>query len=135
MSYSASAPTLDPGLQRKIEGMRNAAATIKDVSVRIRDTVRILRQSGAIDEVVSAVHESSIAMRDTTREISKVTSEIRKRGILRETAKTIDETISAAKDTSESLKNSLIEVKEEAPQTVEVIKKARVRTRGRKSGK
>jgi hypothetical protein len=134
-SYSAGTPTIDPNLQRKIEDIRNAAATIKTVSVRIRDTIRTLRQSGAIDEVVSAVHESSIAMRDTTREISKVSSEIKKRGVLKETAKTIDETISAAKDTTESLKNSLMEVKEEAPQTVEVIKKARVRTKGRKASK
>jgi uncharacterized protein YwgA len=103
--------------------MRNAAVTIKNVSVRIRDTVRTLRQSGEIDEVVSAVHESSIAMRDTTREINMASSEIRKRGVLKEIAKTIDETISAAKDTSESLKNNLMEVKEEAPQTVEVKKR------------
>jgi hypothetical protein len=67
-------------------------------------------------------------MRDTTREISKVSSEIRKRGVLKETAKTMDKTICAAKDTSKSLKNSLME---EAPQSVKVIKKTRVRTKGR----
>lgn len=41
--------------------MRNALATIKNVSIWIRDTVRKLRQSGVIDEVVSGLHESSTA--------------------------------------------------------------------------
>lgn len=134
-SYSTTTPTVGPDLQRKIERIRNGAATIKDLSARIRDTVHALRESGAIDELVSAIHESSIAMRDTTMEINKVSSEIRKRGVLKETAKTIDETISAAKDTQISLKDTVEEVKEVAPQTVEVIKKARVRSKTRKANK
>ena len=32
---------------------------------------RALRESGAIDELIAAVHEATITMRDTTIEISK----------------------------------------------------------------
>ena len=44
--------------------------TIRDVaeaSARIRDLVRAVRQSGAIDEVSTAVQEAVVAARDGTK--------------------------------------------------------------------
>ena len=71
--------SVDPNIQQKIDSIKNVASTIRDISASIRDTVRALRESGAIDELIAAVHESTITMRDTTIEISKISKDLKER--------------------------------------------------------
>ena len=52
-----------------------------------------MRESGAIDELIAAVHEATITMRDTTIEISKISKDLKERGMIKDTAKTLDETV------------------------------------------
>ncbi|MGB8936493.1 MAG: hypothetical protein WCC17_15475 [Candidatus Nitrosopolaris sp.] len=67
-----AAPTADPSTQRTIQTIKDIASNIREASSRMRDVVGALRESGAIDELTTAVHEAMIAARDTTREISLV---------------------------------------------------------------
>ena len=59
---------LDPSTQKALDTIRDVA----EASARIRDLVRAVRQSGAIDEVSTAVQEAVIAARDGTKEIMKL---------------------------------------------------------------
>jgi methyl-accepting chemotaxis protein len=115
--------------------MKNIASTIRDVSASVRDTVRQLRESGAIDELIAAIHEASITMRDTTKEISKISRDLNERGMIRDTAKTIDETVAAANEATESFRQTVEEMKEAAPQTAEVIKKLKDRAKTKKANR
>lgn len=127
--------TVDPNIQQKIDSIKNVASTIRDVSASIRDTVRALRESGAVDELIAAVHEATITMRDTTLEISKISRDLRERGMIRDTAKTLDETVSAANEATNSFRQTVEDTKAAAPQTAEVIKKARERVKTKKNNR
>jgi hypothetical protein len=54
---------LDPSTQKALDTIRDVA----EASARIRDLVRAVRQSGAIDEVSTAIQEAVIAARDGTK--------------------------------------------------------------------
>lgn len=126
---------IDPNVQQKIESLKNFAASIRDVSASIRDTMRTLRESGAIDEIIAAVHETTITTRDTMMEVSKISRDLKERGMIRNTAKTLDETITAANEAAESFKQTVEEAKAAAPQTAEVIKKAKERVKTKKENR
>jgi methyl-accepting chemotaxis protein len=55
--------------------------------------------------------------------------------MIRDTAKTIDETVAAANEATESFRQTVEEMKEAAPQTAEVIKKAKERARSKKANR
>jgi methyl-accepting chemotaxis protein len=114
--------TVDADTQRTVDSIKNIAKNIREASSRIRDTVRTLRQSGAIDELTQAIQEAVIATRDTTQEISATARELRERGIIRDTASGIEETAIAAKATAETVKGAAQQVKEATPKTAETLR-------------
>ena len=79
---------LDENTQKTIDSIKNIAINIREASNRARETMRVLRQSGAINELTSAIQEAMIAARDTTREINETAKELRDRGVIRDTAST-----------------------------------------------
>ena len=90
-----SATIVDANTQKTIDSIKNTASNIREGSSKVRDTVRTLRQSGAINELIYAVQEAMIVPRDTTREISETARRARDRGVIRDTASAIDETTNA----------------------------------------
>jgi hypothetical protein len=89
----------------------------------MRETVRIVRQSGAIDELTDAVREAVIAARDTSREINGAAKDLRDRGIIRDALKGLDDTVATAKDTSQLLRHMTEDAKQAAPNTAASISK------------
>ena len=81
---------VDAKTQRTIHSIKNIAENIRDSSSRIRETVRTLRQSGAIDELRKAIQEAMIATRDTTQEINATARDLKERGIIKDTASAIE---------------------------------------------
>ena len=121
--------TVDADTQRTVDSIKNIAKNIREASSRIRDTVRTLRQSGAIDELTQAIQDAMIATRDTTQEISATARDLRERGIIRDTAGAIEETAIAAKETAETVKGSAQQVKKAAPKTAETLRELSSKTR------
>jgi methyl-accepting chemotaxis protein len=115
---------LDENTQKTIDSIKNIASNIREASNKARDTMRVLRQSGAINELTSAIQEAMFAARDTTREINETAKELRDRGVIRDTASTIDETTTAAYEIAENVKGTAQQVKEAAPETIETVKRA-----------
>jgi hypothetical protein len=89
----------------------------------MRDVVRAVHQSGAIDELATAVHEAMIATRDTTIEISETAKELRDREVIKDTATNIKETAVAARGIGETAKRTAQQVAESAPLTGEALRK------------
>jgi methyl-accepting chemotaxis protein len=101
----------------------------------MRDVVRAVHQSGAIDELVTAVHEVMIAARDTTKEISETAKELREREVIKETVNNVEETAVAAREISGTANQTAQQVGESAPLTSEALKKAstKVKSKGKRS--
>jgi hypothetical protein len=87
-----TAPTADPSIQMTIQTIKDVASNIREVSCRMRDVVRAIRGSGAIDELTSTIHEAMIAARDATREINNTAKELKERGVIKDTATAVEET-------------------------------------------
>jgi methyl-accepting chemotaxis protein len=98
----------------------------------MRDMVRAVRQSGAIDELATAVHEAMIAARDTTKEISETAKELKERGVIKGTAVSVDETAIAAHEISETVKHTAQQIGESVPVTSETLKEAATKVRSKR---
>src|SRR5207247_11455159 len=52
--------------EKTAESIKNIAKSIRDASAKMRETVRNLRESRAIDDITQAVYEANVADRDST---------------------------------------------------------------------
>jgi uncharacterized protein YjgD (DUF1641 family) len=120
--------------EQTAETIKKIARNIRDASARMRETVKTLRQSGAIDELTQAVHEATIAARDTTREISDTAKDLKERGVIKDTASAVEETTIAARETAQVLKESARETAESAPVTADTVKEAASKIKSRTKG-
>jgi len=98
----------------------------------MREVVRAVHQSGAIDELATSVHEAMIAARDTTIEICETAKDLRERGVIRETATNVEETAAAAREISDTAKHTAQQVGESAPLTGEALRKAATRVKSKR---
>ena len=111
------------------ETIRGVARRIREESIRMRELVHAIRQSGAVEELVDSIREASLATRDTAKEINDGARALRDRGAIRETAIAIDETTKAAQETAETVRVAAREVGEAAPLTSETVRKTGKRLR------
>ncbi|MDQ4050327.1 MAG: hypothetical protein M3115_07150 [Thermoproteota archaeon] len=114
-------PSVDA--QQTAETIRNIARRIREESIKMRELVVAIRQSGAVEELVDSFREASLATRDTAKEINDAARALRDRGAIRETAVAIDETTKAAQQTAETVRVAAREVGEAAPLTSETVRK------------
>ena len=101
--------------EQTAEAIKSVAKNIRETSYKMREAVRAIRQSGAIDELTEAVREATIAARDTAKEISDTARDMRERGIIRETIDAVEETNIAARETAQTVRETVS--KTEQPQT------------------
>ncbi len=102
-----------PSMQKTIGTIRDVASNIRKTSSSIRDLVRVVHRSGAIDELATAVHEAMIATRDTTKEIGETAKELKERGMIRHN---VEETV-RARGKGKMVKHNARQVGESAPPT------------------
>lgn len=120
-------PSIDA--RQTAETIRGIARRIREESIRMRELVHAIHQSGAVDELVDSFREASLATRDTAKEINDAARALRDRGAIRETAVAIDETAKAAQETAETVRVAAKEVEEAAPITSETVRKTGRRLR------
>src|ERR687897_2850256 len=89
--------------EQTADAIKNVAKNIRESSYKMREAVRAIRQSGAIDELTEAVREATIAARDTAKEISDTARDMRERGIIRETIDAAQETNIAARENAQTI--------------------------------
>ena len=94
---------LNPG--NIAQSIKNLAKGIHEGSYKMRKTVRVLHQSGAINDLTQAVYEATIAARDTAREIRDTAMDLKEDGIIRGTSGAIQETTVAARVTVHTVRD------------------------------
>lgn len=107
---------LNPG--HIAQSIKNLAKEIHEGSYKMRKTVRILHQSGAINELTQAVYEASVAARDTAREIRDTAMDLKEDGIISDTAGAIQETTVAARVTVHTVRDLKTSTGETFPKAI-----------------
>jgi hypothetical protein len=116
------------------QSIKNIAKRIHEGSFKMRKTVRILHQSGAINELTQTVYEATVAARDTAREIRDTTRDLKEDGVIGGTASAIQETTVAARVTVHTVRDIATETAETFPkaiikkETEEVMEKPSLKT-------
>ena len=93
--------------EQTAEAIKNIAKNIREGSHKMREAVKAIRQSGAIDELTEAVREATIAARDTAKEISDTAKDMKERGVIRETIDAAEETNIAARETAQTVRDTV----------------------------
>ena len=93
--------------EQTAEAIKNIAKRIREESIKMRETVKIIRQSGAIEELTEAVREATMAARDSAKEINEVANELKQKGVIRETISAAEETGAAARDTAQTVRDTV----------------------------
>ena len=69
MSITARIRDMTP--QQTADAIKNIAKNNRETSYKMREAVRAIRQSGAIDELTEAVREATIAARDSAQTVQQ----------------------------------------------------------------
>jgi hypothetical protein len=97
----------DMTLEHTPEAIKNVANNIPESSFKMREAVKAIHQSGAIDELTEPVREATITTRDTAREISETAKDMRERGAIRETINAAEDVNMAARKTTQTVKDTV----------------------------
>ena len=100
------------------QSIKNIAKGIHEGSFKMRKTVQILHQSGAINELTQAVYEATVAARDTAREIRDTVKDLKEDGIIGGTASAIQETTVAVRVAVHTVRNIATETAETFPKAI-----------------
>jgi hypothetical protein len=93
--------------EQTAEAIKNVARNIRESSYKMREAVRAIRKSGAIDELTEAVREATIAARDTAKEISDTAKDMKERGVIRETINAAEDINLTARETAETVRDTV----------------------------
>jgi len=94
------------------ESIKNIAKGIHEGSFKMRKTVRILHQSGAINDLTQAVYEATVAARDTAREIRDTARDLKEDDIVGGTARALHETSMAVRVAADTVRDMATETPE-----------------------
>jgi methyl-accepting chemotaxis protein len=107
---------LNPG--HIAQSIKNLAKGIHEGSYKLKKTVRILHQSGAINELTQAVYEATVAARDTAREIRDTAMDLKEDGMISSTVGAIQETTEAARVTVHTVRGLATRTGETFPKAI-----------------
>ncbi len=102
--YAPSQHEMTP--EEMAEGVKNVARNITEYSIKVREIVKAMRQTGAMVQLTEAFREAVITSRDTAKAINDTATELQRSGVIRETASAIMETAESAHMTYETVKSS-----------------------------
>ena len=106
-----------------VECIRDIAKGIRETSAKIRETIKTLHRSGAIDEFTQAVHEATLATSSTTKEINETSKDLKEHGIINGRANAMEETIMITRGTSGIARNTTYDMAEAVPKSRERLQK------------
>ena len=85
--------------EQAAKSVKDAANRIREISSSTRKAVKTFHESGAIPEMVEAVHDAAITARDSTKDICDTAKEVKDSHIIEDTAKAVEQTAAAANET------------------------------------
>ena len=104
-----------------VEALQNISKNIRGYSLKMKETMKSLRESGAIPEFAEAIREGSFALRETVGDISETTKELQRKGIFVDTASAIEDTYKSAEQSIANVKQIAIDSGIASPHTSKAI--------------
>jgi methyl-accepting chemotaxis protein len=101
--------------------IQNISKNIREYSLRMRETMKTLRESGAIPEMAEAIREGSFAVRDTVKDINEATQDLKKNGVIVDTANAVENTLKSAEKSITTVKEITIEAGKTSPHTAKTV--------------
>jgi len=106
-----------------VEAIQNVSKNIREYSFKMRETMKTLRESGAIPEMADAIREASFAVRDTVNDINETTKELKRKGAIVDTAGAIENTLKIAEESASTVKDIATDAGRVSPHTTKAIHK------------
>ena len=119
--------------EQTADAIKNIARNIRESSYKMREAIKAIRQSGAIDELTEAVREATIAARDTAVEISETAKDMRERGVIRETIIAAEEVNVAARETAQTVRETVSRRERSELGSTDVAERPAAKTRTRET--
>lgn len=139
-SISETKPTESYNAQQTAQMIKDIARRIREESAKMAETVRVIRQSGAVEELTEAVKQASMAARDSSKDISDAARELKESGVIKDSATALDAAAKTARETAQTVGDMSRQAKDSAPQISSDVSKGmnaakeKVRKAGEESG-
>jgi len=101
--------------------IQHISKNIRDYSLRMRETMNTLRESGAIPELAEAIREASFAVRDTAKDITEATRELKKNCIIVDTASAVENTLTSSEESVKTVKEITTDAGKASPHTTKAV--------------
>jgi hypothetical protein len=105
-----------------VENIQNISRNIREYSLQMRQTMKTLRESGAIPEVALAIRDGSFAARDIAKNISETTQDFKRNGIVHETASAVENILKSAEESMITVKDLATVAGKTSPNTIQAVK-------------
>lgn len=104
-----------------VGSIQNISKNIRDYSLKMRETMKTLRESGAIPEMAEAIREGSFAIRDTAKDINLATQELKTNGVIVDTASAVENTLKTAEESIKTVKEISNDAGKASPRTTKAV--------------
>ena len=108
-------------VQETVGSIQNISKNIRDYSLKMRETMKTLRESGAIPEMAQAICEGSFAVRDTLKDINAATQDLKNNGVIVDTANALENTLKSAEKSITIVKEITAEAGRTSPRTAKSL--------------
>jgi methyl-accepting chemotaxis protein len=104
-----------------VRTIQSISKNIREYSLRMRETMKTLHESGSIPEMAEAIREGSFAVRDTVRDINAATQEMKKNGVIVDTVSALENTLKSAEQSIATVKEITKEAEKASPRTTKSV--------------
>jgi len=104
-----------------VDAIQNVSKNIREYSFRMRETMKTLRESGAIPEMADAIKGATFAVRDTVNDINETTKDLKQKNVFVETAGAIEHTLTTVEDSVATVKELTTGAVKASPHASKVI--------------
>ena len=88
----------------KVEAMKATALAVKEYAVLTRETIKAIRESGTIPEIVLAVREIAAIVSTVSKDVRTASIELRQDGTINEVSGSADEAVQTAREIVNTVK-------------------------------
>lgn len=103
------------------EAIQNISKNIRGYSLQMRETMKTLRESGAIPELALAIREGSYAVRDTVKDLNETTQDLKRNGIVNDTASAVENTYKTAGESVSAVKEITKDFQRASPESSKAV--------------
>ena len=104
-----------------VETIQNISKNVREYAFQMRQTMKTLRESGAIPEIALAIRDGSFAVRDIAKDISLTTQDLKRNGVIYETASAVENTLKSAEESVMTVKDLATAAGKASPHTIQVV--------------